>query len=605
MSGIYGFIKIGDDERAAGARTGGLRHWNRDYGRNGEGELTGKGFAIGNFVEHFSETFPAGSPVFEDGDLLYAIDAVIYNRDELDAAEGESDEELIIRLIKSKGYSELRNVNGDFAGAVFDRGKRELRLFRDHLGVRQLYYYLKNGLFAFSTDIRGIGAIPDADLKEDESQLWLNLAGYYSESPDKTDFEYIRCVLPGSVMTFAENGGSFSASTEKYFVPGRNRIRLENDEQYIEEMRRLVEDAIRRRLDAFPGRIGAELSGGMDSSVIDVYINRMRPGGKYIAWYSIPDDIPALPEDERPVIRDIVEREKLDLVYLSDRRTAEDNTDRVVPVFANTAQIGRTAEVAAENGIRVVFSGQGGDEGVSHRANCLELFRAREYRHFLKEVWHSTEGKNARALRFVYYLAVKLFFEYPKKLRPWRSEVNAVPILNGAFAGRMKSIRGGPLYFSIDPALDFKCGGIRLRPETAAYQAAQYGVRYVFPYEDYRLFDYALSIPRNLFRRDGVNRWIYRKAFEDVMPESLLSIYKGVSAPNFSSDSNRYSEAMRLIMDRLDRDRWSGFLDYDRIEERIRSGEPDDEEAREHFFALIVGMSRFVLIQDFQDRCRL
>lgn len=604
MSGIYGFVKIGnDDETIAEGRAKGLRRWNRDYGCDDEGEMTGEGFAIGCFVEHFAEAFHAGTPVFEDGDLLYAIDAVIYNRDELDAALGESDEEVIIRVIEDKGYSALKDVNGDFAGAVFNKGTRGIKLFRDHLGVRPLYYYLKDGLMAFSTDIRGLGAQPDADLKIDEKQLWLELAGYNEQTLDRTHFEYIRCVLPGSAMTFTKKEDVYSVSTDRYFVPGKKKVRLKNDEQYIARMRELVEDSIRRRLDAFPGRIGAELSGGLDSSVIDILINRMRPGGKYVSWYSVWDDWPLQPEDERLVIRDIGKQEKLDIVALPDV-TFPANHEKTEPIFSNTLTIGKVAELVSSEGIRVVFSGQGGDEGISHREDVLELFRAREYGRYLKENWYYTKGEKNRVFRFIWRIASQILRQYPARLKPWHTDNNSVSILNKGYLKRMERVKGSPLYFCIDPALEFEYGGVRIRPETAAYQAAEFGVRYVFPYEDFRVFDYALSIPRNLYLRKCVKRWIYREAFEDIIPDSLKQIvYKGLNCPlnQWPESECDYLGMFKQAKEKLDRERWKGYLDFDAIDGLEYSYQWNNKKEGAGMTACISGMELLARIQDFQN----
>lgn len=608
MSGIYGFVKIGnDDDTIAEGRVKGLGRWNRDYGRDGEGEVCGEGFAIGCFVEHFAEAFPAGTPVFEDGDLLYAIDAVIYNRDELDAKDGESDEEVIIRLIKNKGYLALKDVNGDFAGAVLNRLTGELKLFRDHLGVRQLYYYLKDGLLSFSTDIRGLGALPDADLKIDEEKVWFELAGYYNDVWDRTHFEYIKCVFPGSIILFTETEEGFSMSAERYFAPGQRKIRLENDEQYIARMRELVEDSIRRRLDAFPGRVGAELSGGLDSSVIDILINRMRPGGKYVAWRIVPDDWPLQPEDERIVIKDIVDQENLDCEYLpADTLTVKDDYNKVLPVFVNTNSLGDTAKLVSQYGIRVVFSGFGGDEGVSRRSKILELFRAHEYKRYLLENWNIAKKKRFKVLRFFYYIIRQMCFDNPRRSKPWHTDYNAVPVLNKEYIERMNGVKGNPFFNGLDPVRAFECGCLRSRPETASFQAAEYGVRYVYPYEDYRLFDYAISIPRYLFKKDATNRWIYRIAFGDVMPESL----RNVNCKNFPSIRNgkppkpfTYTEELRRLNEKLDSDRWRDYLDFDAVDKLIDSDELMSNKEEHCFSRILDGLYLLLLIQNFQDFC--
>jgi asparagine synthase (glutamine-hydrolysing) len=45
---------------------------------------------------------------------------------------------------------------------------------------------------------------------------------------------------------------------------GQKKIRLASDEAYQKRLRELIEDAIKRRVDAVSGMVGAELSGGLD-----------------------------------------------------------------------------------------------------------------------------------------------------------------------------------------------------------------------------------------------------------------------------------------------------------------------------------------------------
>ncbi|MDC7292344.1 asparagine synthase-related protein [Butyrivibrio sp. DSM 10294] len=47
------------------------------------------------------------------------------------------------------------------------------------------------------------------------------------------------------------------------------------------------------------------------------------------------------------------------------------------------------------------------------------------------------------------------------------------------------------------------------------------GARYVFPFPDKDVINYAVSIPRHLYINNCQKRYIYRQAFKDIMPTSL------------------------------------------------------------------------------------
>ena len=206
MSGIYGFTyRTSDDARCTDALSG-LEYWNRVYGADASGMKILGSSGIGCHIEHFSEKFPASNPVLEYDGCPAVVDALLYNRNELVdmlhlAPDCRiSDEELLLELIRIRGWDSLRDVNGDFAGAVFDSEKREWTLFRDHMGVRPLFYYMDNDLMAFSTDLRGLASLPNTDLSLNELQFYTSIRGSNPLTLTGTEFLRINCVSPASVM---------------------------------------------------------------------------------------------------------------------------------------------------------------------------------------------------------------------------------------------------------------------------------------------------------------------------------------------------------------------------------------------------------------------
>ena len=263
-------------------------------------------------MEHFSDQFPYTGPIHQEQGTYAVVDALLYNREELlfllnlPSSALISDEELLLQLIRQKGFDSLSAVNGDFAGAIYDPAVGCWKLFRDHLGVRPLYVYHDDRIFAFSTDIRGIASIPGVDLRPNELQLFTSFMNCNPLTMQQTDFASIRCALPGAWTTVTQDAGGFVLEERPYWKLRSRKIRLSSEEEYEHRLRQLVADAVKRRLDAVPGLIGAELSGGLDSSVIDILINRTGRKAVYYSWSHDPQDLPMDGElDERSVIRDI------------------------------------------------------------------------------------------------------------------------------------------------------------------------------------------------------------------------------------------------------------------------------------------------------------
>lgn len=578
MSGIFGFQQLNLRSDSAGALRA-LEFWNRSYGHEGSGSFLTGLVGIGCHQEHLSDRFPGSAPVIRRGGKIAVVDAVLYNRQELIDALGSeplcSDEALLLDYVEAKGFDALASVNGDFAGAVYQEETDSWTLFRDHSGVRPLFYYLDGNLFAFSTDLRGIAAIPGVDLRLNEEKLYLRTMGYNDLTLCRTDYEHIRCIHPASWTVVRAGNSGFDKTEHIYWTWCRRKIRLPSDLDYQRQLRQLITDAVQRRLDAFPGTAGCELSGGLDSSVIAILINRLGRKGCFYSWSFSTEHVPMKEDrDEREVIFDICRQEGIGC-HFSKPGTPDPNRgmfDSIDPPYLNTRFISEGSEFLRKHDCRVVFSGHGGDEGVSHRSNIYELWYHREYPAVFKRIYRETRGSNLRLLRTL-RRTVRLAKQNRYLLKPFHNpSVNAARMMTEDFRVRMApKVHPQSLPFAYDPAAYIMQGGHRVRLDNVAIQGAENGVRYLLPFLDYRVLDYALSIPRDQFNRPEKDRYVYRMAFDDLMPQSLREVnYKDTPSlddyqPRF--DLHGYFLHTRgQILDFLDRDYWKGILDFSFIQ---------------------------------------
>lgn len=473
----------------------------------------------------------------------------------------------------AKGFDQLADINGDFCGAI--RRKNKWTLFRDHMGVRTLYYYLKGKDFAFAEDMRDLCAMDGIDLSINERLFYLRARGANTNTLTETDFQYIQCVQPGSYTDFEETEDGWKVTVHPYWIPGQKKIRYDTEQEYINRLRELVEDAVKIRLDAVEGPVGAELSGGLDSGVIDILIARSGREAKYVSWSAPYDVIPMQPVDERQVIEDICKQEGITFSFLPLNDDSTDAIYRRLPPFVNTSDISKTSRFFSEQGIHIVFSGHGGDEGASHRANLLELWYHHEYRDYIREIWNARKGHHFRIIGTTARVTKGVLFDLPKRKGPWQNkDHDLIECLNKDFLKKMRRAKFPALTFSYDPLQDILTGGCRDRLDNCAVQGADYTVRYLFPLLDYRIIDYCVSIPRTLFIRNGKNRYIYREAFKNIMPESLYRVnYKDYasirglrktgSARIKSNQEHRNKKESFFFLDTLEWKIWRQYLDKD------------------------------------------
>jgi asparagine synthase (glutamine-hydrolysing) len=398
----------------------------------------------------------------------------------------------------------------------------------------------------------------------------------------------------------------FMLTESPYWVIGQNPVRLDSDEAYIRKMEELVTDSVNRRLDAIPGLIGAELSGGLDSSVIDILINRHGRKACYFSWSISPEELPIREAgDERQVISDICAQEGISCHFLS-KREQTDYADMLrdgAPPFVDTPQLGYGSAWMNRQGARVVFTGHAGDEGVSHRGNRYELFYNREYSAYFSLYREDLQGKPFRFLRSIRSGLVNARKNRRKLLEQIPESAYDAPALTKEFCSRMRSeFEDQQMYFFLDPKRYVRQGGTRPRLDNAAYQGANAGMRYLFPYVDYRVIDYAVSIPRRLYVSHNNSRVIFREAFRKIMPKSLYDVnYKDLASirdlPRQPQQNQRLRNSILYLAENLDRAFWGGILDLDAIAAMEPSGEHRSKEASA-FKLLLHTLNRALFIQN-------
>lgn len=612
MSAIFGYTFCNTAAKKQRDTLCELEYWNRAYGKAASDRMElDQQSGIGCLIEHFSEAFSWGGPILEAEGSFAVIDALLFNRDELinqlSCDPKISDEELLLGMIRSQGLDSLERINGDFAGAFYDPVQKTWTLFRDHMGVRPLYYYLDDDVFAFSTDIRGLTSICGERCPPNPELIYQELSGLNSRTLCNTEYAHIFCVRPGSYAQFHMDNGAFEHRESRYWRLNRKKIRLRTEKAYEDEMRRLITDSIRRRLDAVPGIVGAELSGGLDSSVISILIHRLGREACHYSWSVSPEIRPLRDgDDERKVILDICRQENTSCHFedKSQLFQLQDILDQCFPAHTDTYSLSYGSRWMHAQGARCVFTGHGGDEGVSHRGNHYELFYHGEYFSYLRAYWEDYNGRKLRFLRAPIRAIYDLIGFRKLYSKPfYMSHFDAHELLSESFKAKIsRSAKDKKIYFHYAPVLYIEQGGTRQRMDNAAFQGAFCGVRYLFPYVDYRVMDFAVSIPRYLYRTGRFDRKIFRNAFKDIIPTSLYNVfYKDyASERDIVSDPKRKQQTLiqaLRIRELLDRDYWGDMLDWEYIDS-LSLPNLDDPKAVHRFITAFSHLNRCLLIQN-------
>ncbi len=603
MSGIYGVvsrnkIQVNDYK--------GLAIWNNNYGDLEAQSYGDESSFIGIKPEQLKEQ-QLGTVVFSEENTIGVCDALIYS----EKNTSDSDELFLYRRVLQGGGSAVKDVNGDFAGALWNKEKKELTLFRDHMGIRPLFYYMDDGRVIFSTDIRGILSVEDVDTAVNERWLYADLTATSKITPTNTEYDKIFCVPFGGFLTFSFAGNKVTKTEGRYFVPGSKKIRMKNREAYTKELRRLIEDAVKIRANATNLKVGAELSGGLDSGVISLLLSQIKKDSYYFSWSATEDELELAERDERLIIKDICDKAGItcnhmklttgyeELPYMKDRFPLKDNdnykdsgfaVEFACPAYLNTVPVYETASFMKSNGVKFIFSGHGGDEGVSHRGNPYEMFYFHEYYHYLRVMYSRSSKDKHRIKKTIELIRKNQQIANDDMKKPYMAELGGIDAINQEFYKKYSDKPAKPLTFFFDPINYVRRGGSRNRLDVLSFFSSCAGVRYFTPFCDYRLIEFALGIPRWLYFNWYQSRFIYREAFKDIMPASMYnnSLKRDMSinsAPQVDPEEEQKArmsqtrvEKRRKMVDMLDKKMWSSYLDFDKLEKWVTGNcsETDD-----------------------------
>jgi asparagine synthase (glutamine-hydrolysing) len=216
----------------------------------------------------------------EDGTLQVVFNGEIYNfielRSELETAghmfRTRSDTEVIVHAYEQWGRECVRRFNGMFAFALWDAGREEVFLARDHLGIKPLYFVELRDRILFASEIKSLLQDPDCPREVDVDALAELFTFRYVPSP-KTLFHDIRKLPPGHWMTISPR----SVEIQRFW----NRVPLfrkdHSEAALVEEYQSLLEDAIRLQLRS-DVPLGLFLSSGVDSGSLLAVMSRYASG---------------------------------------------------------------------------------------------------------------------------------------------------------------------------------------------------------------------------------------------------------------------------------------------------------------------------------------
>lgn len=207
----------------------------------------------------------------EDGSLVVVFNGEIYNYQELREAltakghlfRTQSDTETLLHGYEEFGRELPSHLRGMFAFVIYDKKNKTLFGARDMFGIKPFYYYQKDSVFLFGSEIKAFLPHPDFEKELNEKRL-----------PDYLCYEY----LPDDETMFCNvfklpNGASFfyhqdgSLQIEKYFEYSYQIDESKTLSQWRDEIAASLTESVRAH-QISDVEVGCFLSSGVDSSYV-------------------------------------------------------------------------------------------------------------------------------------------------------------------------------------------------------------------------------------------------------------------------------------------------------------------------------------------------
>ena len=554
MCGICGiYVKERVDEEVVIRMNNNLIH----RGPDGEGYYYSNNVGFGHRRLRIIDLDTGDQPIHnEDQSISIVFNGEIYNykelRDKLIALghklTTKSDTETIVHLYEEYGLECVRQLNGMFAFAIWDKKKQRLLLARDRLGVKPLVYCKTHKEFLFASELRSLLASKKIETVVDDEAIAEYLTLGYIAAP-KTIYKNVMKLEPGHLL-LVENGGQ-KLTLRRYWNVLENTIAL-SQKELPQKLRSMTFEAVKRRM-VSDVPLGALLSGGLDSTLVTGIMSKL--SNEKVKTFSIgfPD---------QPVLDESTWAQKAAAYYDTDHRqvavSASDIRtcipeilDNLGEPFSGGGSILPTylvSKIAKEN-VTVVLSGDGADELFAGYDKYLGTHYLRYYAalpnalrnkliepliNFLPSSREKSYLDLARIIkRFIsgtadgpslrHFLLMRVCsHQSMTRLIPSTESVlqSSVQRIEQLFSEYDQAIPEDSINQMLYSDFSFSLPNDMLTKVDLASMYNSLEVR--SPFLDYELAELAFSIPGRCKMRGGSRKIVLRKAFDDILPAFVL-----------------------------------------------------------------------------------
>ncbi|GAA0760796.1 asparagine synthase (glutamine-hydrolyzing) [Clostridium sartagoforme] len=477
--------------------------------------------------------------------------------------EAYSDTEVLLVAYIKWGVDCIKKLNGIFAFAIYDENEKRVLLARDVMGVKPLFYTIKNGTFIFGSEIKALFKHPYVDPVVDKDGLTELFALGPAVIPGTTVYKGIEEVKPAQYIIVKED-----IIKKDVYWELKAEIFKETEEEAVEHVRELLIDAIDRQL-VGDVPLCTFLSGGLDSSAISaIAAEEYKKRNKILTTYSIDY------EDNEKYFESSLFQPTSDQHFAefmskyigSNHRTVVLNHKDLVTALED-AVIGRDLPGMADvdSSLYLFCKEVKKDFVIALSGECAdELFGGYP--------WFTNEQMiNAKTFPWSRFIG-----ERKAILNPSLKNLKIEEVAQAAYSDTLKEVphltgesklehRMRELFY-----LNLRWFMVNLLNRKDRMSMAN-SLEVRVPFADYRIVEYAFNIPSNIKLLDGREKGLLRKSLEGILPNSI--IYRKKS-PYPKTHNPIYTDMVCSIMTRILDDKSSPILeiiDKDKVREIVNT----------------------------------
>ncbi len=424
----------------------------------------------------------------------------------------ESDTEVLFHLMLLEGPAALSKLNGMWSFVLYDEQEQRFFMSRDRIGKKPLYYIHDGEQFAFASEMKALyKCLPQ--ISYNKAFIDFSLANPFdNEVLADTIIEGIHKFPAGSYAVY-QNG---QLKISRYYFPEQlleQKQAYKNFNEAVEQFRELFESSctLRMRSDV---PVGSALSGGIDSGYVVSTLGKLGFGKKG-GYTALVSSFPGSALDETKEALQVAANAGVDAVKVIVE--ADLSPDHILEAVYAFEEIYLTAPISffqsyqgfRKKGIVVTLDGHGGDElfggypfdmdtklkddfpnllKMRNTLSTINRMYGKEEDFELKDAWPHFKGQLLQKIR---KKELHTVFE--------KEQYYQQKLFHSTFKGMLPTLLRNYDRYSMH-------AGVEVR----------------MPFLDYRIIEFAFTLPNDYKVRNGFSKAIVREAAQGIVPDHIL-----------------------------------------------------------------------------------